>query len=70
MIQRMIGAARLNVGVYEEVEADKSATGQAMAVVVLAALATGIAFLGVGGANPIDVVLIVVFALLGWALLA
>ena len=70
MIQRMIGAAKLKAEVYEEVEADKSATGQAMTVVVVAALATGIAVLGVGGANAIDVVLIVVFALLGWALLA
>ena len=70
MIQRMIRAAQLKAEVYEEVEADKSATAQAMTVVVAAALATGIAFLGVGGANAIDVVLIVVFALLGWALLA
>ena len=70
MIQRMIGAAQLKAEVYEEVEADKSATGQAMAVVVLAALATGIAFLGVGGADVVDVVLGVVSALLRWALLA
>ncbi|MCZ6615144.1 MAG: hypothetical protein O6920_05135 [Chloroflexi bacterium] len=70
MIQRMIGAARLKADVYEEVEADKSATGQAMAVVVLAALATGIAFLGVGGTDVVGVVLGVVLALLGWALLA
>ena len=70
MIQRMIGAAKLKAEVYEEVEADKSATGQAMAVVVLAALATGIAFLGVGGTDVVGVVLFVVLALLGWALLA
>ena len=70
MIQRMIRAAQFKAAVYEEVEADKSATVQAMTVVVLAALATGIAFLGVGGANAIDVALIVAFALLGWALLA
>ena len=71
MIQRMIRAAQLKAEVYEEVEADKSATVQAMTVVVLAALATGIAFLGVGvAANAIDVALTVVFALLGWALLA
>ena len=67
---RMIGAAKLKAEVYEEVEADKSATRQAMTVVVLAALATGIAFLGVGGADVVDVVLSVVLALLGWALLA
>ena len=70
MIQRMIRAAQLKAEVYEEVEADKSATGQAMAVVVLSALATGIAFLGIGGADVFGVVLGVAFALLGWALLA
>ena len=33
--QRMIGAAKLDVHTYEEVEADRTATGQAMGVVVL-----------------------------------
>ena len=41
-VQRMIGAARLNVPTYEEVEHDTSATGQAMAVVVLSSVAQGI----------------------------
>lgn len=40
--ERMIGAAKLNVHTYEEVEADRTATGQAMAVVVLASVAAGI----------------------------
>ncbi len=40
--QRMIGAAMLRVRTYEEVEADASATGQAMGVVVLSSLAAGI----------------------------
>ena len=70
MIQRMVGAAQLKAEVYEEVEADKSATGQAMSVVVLAALAAGIAFFGVGRADVVGVVLGVVLALLGWVLLA
>lgn len=48
MIQRMIGAAMLNPHIYEEVEADRSATLQAMAVVVLVALATGIGNIGPG----------------------
>ena len=43
MIKRMIGAAKLDIATYEEVEADTSATRQAMVVVVLVALATGIA---------------------------
>ena len=70
MIQRMVSAAQLKAEVYEEVEADKSATGQAMTVVVLAALASGIAFLGVGETDAVGVVFGVVSALLGWALLA
>ena len=48
MIRRMIGAARLKSEIYEEVEADKSATRQAMLVVVIVALATGIGNLGSG----------------------
>src|ERR1700704_1767080 len=39
---RMIRAARLEVPLYEEVEADITATNQALLVVALAALASGI----------------------------
>jgi hypothetical protein len=46
---RMIGAAKLNAAVYEEIEADRSAMGQAMAVVVLSSLATGIGSMGAIG---------------------
>lgn len=49
---RMIRAAKLDVHLYEEVEADKSAFWQAMGVVVLASLAAGIgsaAQMGAGG---------------------
>ena len=49
MIKRMIAAARLDTAIYEEVEADSSAILQAMAVVVLVALATGIGTLRTGG---------------------
>ncbi len=49
MLQRMIGAAMLRTGTYEEVEADTSATKQAMLVVVLVSLASGIGNVGVGG---------------------
>jgi hypothetical protein len=41
-MQRVVGAAKLDVATYEEVEADKSATGQAMLVVVLSSVAAGI----------------------------
>ena len=38
--ERMMGAAKLDVQVYEEVEADTSATSQAMGVVLLFSLAS------------------------------
>jgi hypothetical protein len=41
-VERMVGAARLDARAYEEVEADRSATPQALAVVALASLAGGI----------------------------
>lgn len=40
--QRIIGAAKLSARTYEEVEADTSALGQAMGVVVLSSVAAGI----------------------------
>ena len=39
---RMIRAARLDASLYEEVERDKTAIGQAMTVVILAAVAAGL----------------------------
>ena len=42
LANRMIRAAKLDKGLYEEVEADTSATGQAMLVVVLSSVAAGI----------------------------
>jgi hypothetical protein len=41
-VERMVGAARLDPNTYEEVEADRGATAQALGVVVLASLASGI----------------------------
>ena len=46
---RIIRAAKLDIQLYEEVEADHDATGQAMAVVVMSALAAGIGSLESGG---------------------
>ena len=49
-IQRLVKAARLDVNLYEEVEADKTATVQALGVVALSGLAAGIGTIGhVGG---------------------
>lgn len=41
MIQRMLGALRLDLATYEEVEADKKATGQAAYIVVASSLVAG-----------------------------
>jgi hypothetical protein len=52
LTQRMLGAAKLDAATYEEVEADTTATPQAMLVVVLASVASGLGVLravGVGG---------------------
>lgn len=61
---RIIRAAKLDVHLYEEVEADRDATGQAMAVVVLSAVAAGIGSLGSGGL--LGLVGGTILALVGW----
>src|SRR5512147_117257 len=66
-IDRMIRAARLDAQLYEEVEADAAATGQAAAVVLLASVAAGI---GLGGFGIGDVLLIAIGALIGWVIWA
>ena len=43
---RVIGAAKLDVHIYEEVEADTTAMGQAMGVVALSSVAAGIGAVG------------------------
>jgi hypothetical protein len=48
-VGRMVGAAKLDVATYEEVEADSTATVQAMGVVLLSATAAGIGAIGYGG---------------------
>ena len=77
LVQRMIRAARLDAGVYEELEADRSATSQAATAVGIVAVCNGVGaalaaqFIarpeGVPGPNPIlALVGGVVGALLGW----
>jgi len=65
LIRRMIGAAMLNAATFEEVEADGSATKQAMLVVVIVALATGVGTIATGGGTGL--VLGVIIGLAGWA---
>ncbi|MDY6935381.1 MAG: YIP1 family protein [Spirochaetota bacterium] len=61
---RMIRAAKLDVDLYEEVEADTGATSQAMGVVVLSSIASGIGSIAIGGLSGIIMGTIV--ALIGW----
>ena len=65
LVDRMVRAAKLDPALYEEVEADTGATGQAMTVVVLSALAAGVgAWGGEGGTGA--VVGTIILALAGW----
>ena len=50
---RIIRATKLDSNLYEEVEADKSALGQAMAIVVLSSIAAGIGLYKTGGFSGI-----------------
>jgi hypothetical protein len=65
-LERMVGAAKLDTRVYEEVERDRSATPQALAVVVLASVAGGI---GVGEGLR-GLIFGTVAGLVGWAIWA
>ena len=60
---RMIRAAKLDVHLYEEVEADQGAMVQAMTVVILSALAAGIGSANVG---LLGMVISMIAALIGW----
>jgi len=65
-LQRLIGAAALDAAIYEEVEADTTATGQAMAIVVLSSLAAGIGARGFGS-SAASIAFFGVVALMSWA---
>ena len=66
-VERVVGAARLDARTYEEVEADTTAMGQAMAVVAAAALAAGVGSISSGATG---VVAAVVGGIVGWFLWA
>ncbi|MFQ5532589.1 MAG: hypothetical protein ACE5EP_01930, partial [Candidatus Methylomirabilales bacterium] len=61
---RIIRAAMLDVSVYEEVEADKGALGQATGVVVLSSAAAGVGTIVDGGLGAI--VIGTIGALIAW----
>jgi len=67
---RILRAAKLDAGLYEEVEADKSAMPQAIGVVVLSSVAAGIGAIGMGAAGPGGILMGIIAALAGWYLWA
>lgn len=67
MVERMIGAALLKIDTYEEVEADRTATRQAAAVVAIVAVARAIGTVERGSAG---ILAAVVAAVAGWLLWA
>lgn len=64
LVNRMVRAAKLDSTLYEEVEADSSALGQAMGVVVIASVAAGIGNMANGGVTGL--IGGVIAALIGW----
>jgi hypothetical protein len=66
-LQRLIGAVSLDAAIYEEVEADRSATSQALLVVVLSSLSAGLGARGLGGFSIANIFFFSVVALIAWA---
>jgi hypothetical protein len=64
---RMIAAAKLDISVYEEVEADTDATMQAAGVVMIGAIASAIGGIGNGVAGVIGGLFGAIIAWLIWA---
>jgi len=67
LIGRMLGAAKLDVQTFEEVEADTTATGQAAAVVAMAAVASAI---GASGQGIFAAAFAPVWQIIGWLIWA
>lgn len=71
MLDRMIGAARLSVETFEEVEHDRGATIQALVVVIIVAAFSGIGTFLSGDASILDAVILgAVRGVAGWAVWA
>ena len=74
LVNRMMRAARLDVSLYEEVEADRAATSQAAIVVGIAAVSSAIggaiaaAVFGVGGGVIGAVLAGIISGFLGWVM--
>jgi hypothetical protein len=69
-LQRLIGAVALDTAIYEEVEADRTATAQAYLVVLASSVAAGIGSRGLGGTTIYGILFITMVALMTWAVWA
>jgi hypothetical protein len=65
-LQRLIGAAALDSAIYEEIEADRGATPQAITVIVLSSLAAAVGSRGLGGTSLATAAFFGVVALMAW----
>src|SRR3954453_11833474 len=66
-VMRLIGAMAIDPVTYEEVEADRGATGQALLVVVLSSVGAGVGARGLGSGSLRSMVFISALSLLAWA---
>ena len=67
LVARMLGAAKLDVETFEEVEADETATGQAAAVVAMVAVASAI---GSADSGVVAAAVAPVAQIVGWLIWA
>ena len=65
-LQRLIGAMSLDAAIYEEVEADRTATGQALATVLLSSVAAGIGSRGIEAPSLTSIIFISTVSLIAW----
>ena len=65
-LQRLIGAMSLDAAIYEEVEADRGATGQALATVLLSSIAAGIGSRGIEPVSITSTIFITTISLIAW----
>jgi len=66
-VMRLIGALALDPVTYEEVEADRTGTGQALLVVVLSSVGAGVGARGLGSGSFESMVFISALSLIAWA---
>ena len=66
-IRRILGVLGLDAATFEDVEGDRTATRQAMLVVVLASIGAGLGNAGIGDDAPRAIVYGTAASLLAWA---